>query len=110
LNEKQHKYELIKTDMQFLLIAYDGTDHGAQERRLKVRGEHLQRINILKEKGAFLFGGAILDGDGNMTGSMILYDFPDRQSLDNMLQNEPYITGGVWKKIEIKPFRLANIE
>ena len=47
--------------MQFLLIAYDGTDDGALERRMKVRGEHLRRIEILKKSGEFLFGGAILN-------------------------------------------------
>jgi uncharacterized protein YciI len=41
---------------------------------------------------------------------MIVYDFPDYQSLKEMLKNEPYLTAGIWKKTEIKPFRLANIE
>jgi uncharacterized protein len=96
--------------MQFLLIAYDGTDPEAQERRLKVRGEHLEKIAILKKKGECLFGGAILDEDGKMIGSMVVYDFSDRQSLDARLKEETYITKGVWKKIEIQPFRLARIE
>jgi uncharacterized protein YciI len=96
--------------MQFLLTAYDGTDAEAPERRLKVRESHLKKISMLKKSGGFLFGGAILDADGKMTGSMIVYDFPDRQSLDAMLKEEPYISEGVWKKIEIKPFRLASIE
>jgi len=30
--------------MQFLLVAYDGTDSGAMERRMKVREEHLEKI------------------------------------------------------------------
>jgi hypothetical protein len=96
--------------MQFLLIAYDGTDPEAPERRLKVRGEHLEKIARLKKRGEFLFGGAILDDDGKMIGSMIVYDFPDRQSLDKSLKEEPYLTGGVWEKVEIKPFRLPKIE
>jgi len=96
--------------MQFLLIAYDGTDAEAPQRRLKVRGDHLEKIDGLKKTGEFLFGGAILDEAGNMIGSMIVYEFPDRQSLDKKLKEEPYITGGVWKKIEIQPFRLAKIE
>ncbi|MEI6048293.1 MAG: YciI family protein [Bacteroidota bacterium] len=95
--------------MQFLLIAYDGTDEGALERRLKVREEHLGKIEGLKKSGEFLFGGAILDESGKMTGSMIVYDFPDRQSLDAKLKEEPYIIGGVWEKIEILPFRHAKI-
>ena len=95
--------------MQFLLLGYDGTDAGALERRLKVREEHLKKINLLKRCGECLFGGAILDDEGKMIGSMIVYDFPDRQSLDERLKDEPYITAGVWEKIEIKPFRLAKI-
>jgi uncharacterized protein YciI len=96
--------------MQFLLLAYDGTDSAAPERRLKIRQEHLDKISNLKKSGEFLFGGAILNDEGNMIGSMILYEFPDRATLDERLKDEPYITTGVWKKIEIKPFRLAKIE
>ena len=96
--------------MQFLLLAYDGTDPEALQRRLKVRDEHLRKISGLKKNGEFLFGGAILDENGIMTGSMIVYDFPDRETLDERLKNEPYITEGVWEKLEIKPFRMAKIE
>jgi uncharacterized protein len=95
--------------MQFLLIAYDGTDPEAFQRRLDVREEHLQKINRLKMAGEFLFGGAILDNSGKMIGSMIVYEFSDRQVLDERLIDEPYITGGVWAKIEIQPFRHAKM-
>jgi hypothetical protein len=96
--------------MQYLLTAYDGTDSGALERRMRVRPGHLDRISVLKKAGEFLFGGAILDENGTMIGSMILYEYPDRASLDRQLKNEPYITEGVWVKFDIRPFRLANIE
>jgi uncharacterized protein YciI len=96
--------------MQFLLLAYDGTDPEALQRRLKVREEHLKRISLLKKSGEFLLGGAILDDNGKMIGSMIVYDFPDRQSLEERLKDEPYLTGKVWEKTEIKPFRLAKME
>jgi uncharacterized protein YciI len=96
--------------MQFLLIAYDGSDSGALERRMSVREKHLARIRVMKKSGEFLQGGAILDDNGKMIGSMIIYDFPDRKSLDKNLENEPYLTEGVWERTEIRPFRLANIE
>jgi uncharacterized protein len=96
--------------MQYLLIAFDGTDEDALERRMKVRESHLNKISLLKKLGEFKCGGAILDDDGKMIGSMIIYDYPDRQSLDKSLQHEPYFTEGVWKKIEIQPFRLAKLE
>jgi uncharacterized protein YciI len=96
--------------MQFILLAYDGTDPGAPDRRLKVRPGHLDKIKELKISGEFIFGGAILNDEGKMIGSMIVYECPDRATLDEKLKNEPYITEGVWKKIEIRPFRHAKIE
>ena len=96
--------------MQFLLLAYDGTDPEAPQRRLRVREEHFNKIGLLKMKSEFLFGGAILNESNEMIGSMIVYDVPDRQSLDKILKDEPYITNGVWEKIEIRPFRHARIE
>lgn len=96
--------------MQFLLLAYDGTDDGATERRMRVRQEHLEKIAYLKKCGEFIAGGAILDDDGKMIGSMVLYEFPDRAALDEKLRDEPYFTKGVWKSIEIKPFRLARFD
>jgi uncharacterized protein YciI len=96
--------------MQFLLIAYDGTDEGALERRMKVRERHLQNTAVLKKSGEFKCGGAILDDSGKMIGSMIVYDFPDRQALDACLRKEVYFTEGVWEKVEIKPFRIAKTD
>jgi uncharacterized protein len=96
--------------MQFLLIAYDGSDPGALDRRMRVREDHLKKIAVKKKNGQFITGGAILNDEGIMIGSMIIYEFPDRQSLDLILKEEPYITEGVWEKIEIKPFRTAKIE
>jgi uncharacterized protein len=95
--------------MQFILIAYDGTDFEAMNRRMKVREEHLSKTAVMKKNGEVLFGGAILDENGKMIGSTIVYEFPDRKSLDDMLKEEVYISGGVWKKIQIHPFRLAKI-
>ncbi len=96
--------------MQFILIAYDGTDANALDRRMKSRQEHLEKIAHIKKAGQFLCGGAILDANNIMTGSMILYEVADRAELDRLLEDEPYITNKVWEKIEIRPFRLAKIE
>jgi uncharacterized protein YciI len=96
--------------MQFILIAFDCTDTGAQERRMTCRPEHLEKIGHVKKAGKFLCGGAILDDDGRMIGSMILYEVSDRAELDRMLLDEPYINNKVWEKIDIRPFRMAKIE
>jgi uncharacterized protein len=96
--------------MQYLLVAFDGTDAEALDRRMKVREDHLMKISALKKKSEFICGGAILDDGGKMIGSMIVYDYPDRQSLDASLRNEPYLTERVWEKVDIRPFRMAKLD
>ena len=93
--------------MQFLVTAYDGTDPDAPARRQAVREAHLAGARQLTEQGRFLIGGAILDDDGRMIGSCVIADFPDRAALDEWLDNDPYVTGDVWRKIDVRPFRAA---
>ena len=96
--------------MQFLLVAFDGEGSEAEALRAAVRPLHLEKIAHLKRRGEFLFGGAILNEEGKMKGSMIVYEMPDRETLEERLKDEPYLYEGVWQKIEIYPFRLASIE
>jgi uncharacterized protein len=89
--------------MQFILLGYDDIDEGAPARRLAARGAHLARFNEMYEKGTFQYGVAILDEGGKMIGSMIVCDFPSRERLEeDWLKDEPYVIGGVWKRIEIR--------
>ncbi len=94
---------------QFVVIAYDGTDEGALQRRLSVREAHLENVRKLKAAGAFIEGGAILNDNGQMTGSVVFVAFPSRKELDTWLAADPYVTGGVWQKIEVKPFRCVKL-
>lgn len=95
--------------MQFILTGYDGTDSDAINRRMMVREEHLINARELKEKGNFLWGGALLDNNGAMKGSVIVYEFESREDLDRMLETEAYVKGGVWERIEIEKFKLASL-
>ena len=51
----------------------------------------------------------ILDDDGRMIGSTLHVDFPDRASLERFLEQDPYVTGKVWKHIDIKPVKLLPL-
>ncbi|HZN43446.1 MAG TPA: YciI family protein [Actinomycetota bacterium] len=93
--------------MQFLVVARDGTDEGAVDRRMQVRPTHLEAIAPLVEDGHVLVGGAILNDDGDMIGSMLLVEFPDRSGVDAWLERDPYVTGDVWRDIDVRPFRAA---
>ena len=93
--------------MQFLVVAKDGTDEGALQRRTRTRPSHLASIQPLVDGGNVLVGGAILSEDGDMVGSMLLVDFADRTSLDGWLADDPYVREDVWQEIEVRPFRTA---
>ena len=88
--------------MQFLVHGYDGTDEKAPERRLAVRAAHIALGDELRASGNYLYAAAMLDEQGQMRGSMIVVDFETREDLDAWLENEPYVTGKVWERIEVQ--------
>jgi uncharacterized protein len=92
--------------MQFVVTAMDYTDEGALQRRMANREAHLLGVRQLAAAGNILSGGAILDADGRMIGSTMHVDFPDRASLEAILQADPYVSGRVWEHIDIKEARL----
>jgi uncharacterized protein YciI len=92
--------------MEFLLIAYDGVDEEALDRRLAVREQHLNVFDENRRRGIFKYGCAILDENQKMIGSMIVCEFPSMKELEETwLSREPYVLGDVWKSIDIKPAR-----
>jgi len=94
---------------QFVVTAYDHDDDGALERRMNVRPFHLDGVKKLKDSGNYVLGGAILNDDGKMIGSVMILQFETTADKDAWKQNEPYITQKIWEKIEIKPFKIAAV-
>ena len=94
--------------MQFVLIARDGDDEGALERRMAAREDHIAAFKAGLEKGQNIIGGALLNDKEEMSGSMVVVDFESREALDEWLKSDPYVTGNVWQDIEIIPFRMAG--
>jgi uncharacterized protein len=94
--------------MQFMVLGYDGKDDDALDRRLAVREQHLAVGDRLAADGTLLFAAAILDANETMIGSMLILDFPSRVELDAWLDVEPYVTGDVWRHIEISPVRVGR--
>jgi uncharacterized protein YciI len=94
--------------MQFVIIAYDGTDEGAQDRRLRVRDQHIAVGDEMVRLGKALFGAALLDDAGVMIGSMRVVDWASREELEKWLrEEEPYVTGDVWRDVTIRPCRVG---
>jgi hypothetical protein len=95
---------------QYLITAYDFTDTDALNRRMAVRPLHLDAARQLRETGNFVLGGAMLNDEGKMIGSVMVLQFETEEQLATWKQNEPYITQKVWETVDIKPFKVANLD
>lgn len=95
--------------MQYIVHAYDHTDADALDRRMTARPAHFDYVRQLKADGKFVLGGALLDPDGRMIGSMLLLTMDTEEQLTDYLDNDPYIVQGVWDKIDVKPFHQATV-
>ena len=70
----------------------------------------MARVEDAREAGNIIAGGAILDDKGQMIGSTIYVEFETRQALDEWLNQDPYVTGDVWRNITVAPIRLAGAD
>jgi uncharacterized protein YciI len=92
---------------QYLVTGYDYTDPEALQRRMSVRPHHLDGTKALRESGNYLLGGAILNDEGNMIGSVMIVQFETEEELEAWKQTEPYITQKIWESVDVKPFKVA---
>ena len=92
---------------QFVVTAYDYTDADALERRMKVRQAHTDLISEMRAQGKIICGLAMLDGSEKMIGSTVICNMERRAEVDAWLAVEPYITGKVWEKVDVKLAKLG---
>ena len=92
--------------MQFIVKAYDG--EGMLEKRMAVRPRHLEGMRKLGKQ--IICAGGLLDGEGRMKGSVLVMEFENRTALDAYLASEPYVTEGVWEKIEAEPMNVVLVQ
>jgi len=93
--------------MLFVVIAMDGTDAEAPERRRRVRQAHLEGARLLAEAGTLQVGGALLGPEGGMIGSALVVQAEDEAALRAALEADVYHRAGVWQRYEIYPFLRA---
>jgi uncharacterized protein YciI len=93
--------------MQYLVVGYDGTDSETLNRRMAARSAHIALGDKMRAEGKMLYGVAILDDNEKMIGPVLICEFSTRPELDEWLKIEPYVTGKVWEKIEVKHCRVG---
>jgi uncharacterized protein len=92
---------------QFLVIAMDGTDPGAENRRADHHPAHVAVTRPLVEAGVIVAGGSLLDDDGGVLGSVVMVDVDARADLDAWLAADPYVKEMVWETVDVKPLRMS---
>lgn len=79
--------------------------------RLTVRPAHLLRLQALQDSGRLLTAGPLpaidsdTPGEAGFTGSLIIAEFNSATEAQAWIDNDPYTTTGIFKKISVKPFK-----
>lgn len=91
--------------MQYLVIAYD--NEGALEKRLEVRDAHVEGAKKMIAEGKIIDAGALIEEE-KMVGSTLYVNFENDDEINEWLENEPYVTNGVWNmdEFQIVPIKL----
>jgi uncharacterized protein len=85
--------------MLFVIIGHDGPD-GAHLRP-GLRQEHLDNLRPLVSRGKVKIAGPFTDG----SGSLIVVDMDNEAAARAFAESDPYVKGGVFERVEVKPFR-----
>jgi len=85
-----------------------GRDHpGEPQRRQAARADHLALAERLAGEGKLIHAGALLDDEGGMAGSVLIYNVANRAELDALLETEPYLVHDVFREVTITEYKPA---
>jgi uncharacterized protein YciI len=94
--------------MLYVIIGKDSP--GALEIRKRVRPAHLERARALADAGRLLVGGPCpaIDspdpGPAGFSGSVIIAEFVSLDAAQAWIDQDPYVTEGVFESHEVRPF------
>jgi uncharacterized protein YciI len=88
------------------LFAMVGVDKSnALQVRMGARENHIAyiqaRMQMIKLAGPFL------DANGDMAGSMIIFEAEDLAAAKAFSANDPYTLAGLWESAEVRPYKVT---
>jgi len=95
--------------MLYTIIGQDVPDSLAL--RMLARPAHVARLQAMQEAGRLLLAGPFPVVDANdpgaagFSGSLIVAEFSSLQEAESWAQADPYVAGGVYAQVTVKPFR-----
>lgn len=81
------------------------------QKRLASRPAHVARLQALQAQGRLLLAGpfpavdAEDPGAAGFTGSLILAEFSSLSEAQSWADADPYLAGGVYSDVSVRPFR-----
>lgn len=95
--------------MLYVIIGTDAPD--SLPKRQQARPAHLARLEALKSEGRLILAGPfpaidnVDPGPAGFTGSLIVAEFESLDAARAWAQADPYLDAGVYREVEVKPFR-----
>ena len=94
--------------MLYVILGRDAP--ASLERRGAQRAAHSERIRALVDAGRLILAGPLpaIDapdpGPAGYIGSLIVAEFGSREEAEAWVRTDPYVSGGVWGAVEVRPF------
>ena len=79
--------------------------------RAASRGEHLARLEALRDDGRLVLAGPLpaIDaedpGPAGFTGSLVVAEFESLEAARTWAEADPYIESGAWTGADVRPFK-----
>ncbi|MDF1762480.1 MAG: YciI family protein [Oleibacter sp.] len=79
--------------------------------RKSARPAHLARLELLKDQGRLFVAGPhpAIDnndpGEAGFVGSLVIAEFASLEDAQLWADQDPYVDAGVYKKVQVKPFK-----
>lgn len=86
--------------MRIALIAIDKPN--AQQLRLDNREDHLDYV---ASTGVVELAGPFLDGEGNMSGSLLILALDNMTDAENWAANDPYAKAGLFQSVTLRAWK-----
>lgn len=84
-----------------VLICHDKPN--SLDLRMATREAHLAYVRA--NSGKLKLAGPILDAEGGMAGSLLIFDTEDAAEVQAFTDADPYALAGLFAKVEILPFK-----
>lgn len=75
--------------------------------RMANRQAHLDYAHADGQTVKVKLGGPYLDEKGDMAGSLLIVEAPDRAAAVAFTKTDPYVTCGLMQSVDVKPFRIT---